>query len=267
MVFGAWHVADGISNASIIPGSCSNDGAKKCKCIMIVTKDLVYRALKEAAMYSPPASLKCRQLQAFRVLERGGLISTENLGATICDKDRNWFWSRVWSASKTKAVITWEFPILLVIERGFTLAEPLKGKGKQCVTYNVTVLDKYTEGCEKGKCDGCEGRTVNDIYQDTEYLLFQALAYLYGMRFITIGADTYSMHQKELEKHLSDGNITTYTEGKKWGEIMESKATQADGYRTSIEAEKLYGTSVNLTLCNDVCYVDGWDFSKAVFEP
>ena len=233
----------------------------------MITKDLIYRAFKESAMYSPTADLKCRQLQAFRVLERGGLLTTANLGATICDKDKNWFWSRIWSDSKTKNKIAWDFPLLLVIERGFTLAEPLKGKGKQCVTYNVTVLDKYTEGCEKGLCSGCEGRTVNDIYQDTEYLLFQSLSYMYGMRFVTVDGQAYSMHQGELLKHITDGTITDYVEGKVWGIVVESKATQADGYRTSIEAEKLYGTSVNVTICNDVCYQDGWDFSKAVFYP
>lgn len=218
-------------------------------------------------MYSPKCDLKCRQIQAFRVLERGGLITTENLGATVCDLEKNWFWSRSWEAAKAKTKVTWEFPLLLVIERGFTLSDPLKGKGKQCVTYNITVLDKYAEGCEKGNCAGCEGRTVNDIYQDTEYLLFQSLAYVAGMKFIGVGADTYSMHKDELAKHLSESTITDYTDGKGWGMIVANDAKQADGYRTSIEAEKLYGTSVNVTICSDVCYTDGWDFSKAVFEP
>lgn len=232
----------------------------------MITKDLIYRAFKEAAMYSPTSDLKCRQLQAFRVLERGGLISAENLGATICDLPKNWFWSRVWSASKVKTKVSWEFPLLLIIERGWTATKPLTGKGTQCVTYNITVLDKYTEGCEKGNCAGCDGRTVNDIYQDTEVLLFQALAYIGGMKFITIGADTYSMHKDELAKHIADGTITDYTEGKGWGMIVANDAKQGDGYRTSVEAERLYGTSINITICNDLCYIDGWDFSKATFE-
>lgn len=216
-------------------------------------------------MYSPKADLKCRQLQAFRVLERGGLLTAENLGATICDLPKNWFWSRVWNDARSKPKVTFEFPLLLVIERGFTLSNPLQGKGKQCVTYNVTVLDKYTEGCEKGNCSGCEGRTVNDIYQDTEALLFQALAYLSGMKFINVGAETYSIHKDELAAHIESGAITDYTEGKGWGMIVANDAKQAEGYRTSIEAEKLFGTSVNVTICNDACYTVGWDFTKATF--
>ena len=232
---------------------------------MIISKDIIYRAFKEAAMYSPAADLKCRQLQAFRVLERGGLLSAENLGATICDLPKNWFWSRVWEASRVKTKVTFEFPLLLVIERGWTASNPMQGKGKQCTTYNITVLDKYTEGCEKGNCSGCEGRTVNDIYQDTEYLLFQAIAYLSGMKFITVDGETYSIHKDELAAHIDSGAITDYTDGKGWGMIVANDTKQGEGYRTSIEAEKLFGTSINLTICNDHCYVDGWDFSKATF--
>lgn len=265
MVFGTWQKPHRISNGTIIPGGCPNDGLKKCKCIMIITKDMIYCALKEAAMYSPKADLKCRQLQAFRVLERGGLLSAENLGATICDLPKNWFWSRVWEASKVKQKVTFEFPLLLVIERGWTATNPMQGKGKQCTTYNITVLDKYTEGCEKGNCSGCDGRTVNDIYQDTEYLLFQAIAYLSGMKFITVDGEAYSIHKDELAAHIESGAITDYTEGKAWGMIVANDSKQGEGYRTSIEAEKLFGTSINLTICSDHCYVDGWDFSKATF--
>lgn len=232
---------------------------------MIISKDLIYRAFKEAAMYSPAADLKCRQLQAFRVLERGGLISSENLGATVCDLPKNWFWSRLWDASPSKSKVVWEFPLLLVIERGFTLSNPMQGKGKQCTTYNVTVLDKYGEGCEKGNCQGCNGRTINDIYQDTEALLLQALSYISGMKFIQVGGETFSIHKDELAAHITSGAITDYTEGKGWGMIVANDTKQADGYRTSIEAEKLYGTSVNITICSDACYTGGFDFSKATF--
>lgn len=234
----------------------------------VITKDLVIRALKEAAMYSPQADLKCRQLQAFKVLERGGLLVSENLGATICDLNKDWFWSRVWSANKVKASrINWDFPLLVVIERGFTAANPLNNKGKQCVTYNISVLDKYTADCEKGSCQGCAGRTINDIYADTEYLLFQALSYVSGMKFITIGSTGYSMHQDELTKHLNSGAITTYIDGKAWGSIVSNDTKSAEGYKTAIEAESIYGTSINVTICNDRCYVDGFDFSKATFTP
>mgnify|MGYP003402310984 CR=1 FL=1 len=234
----------------------------------IITKDLIIRALKESVMYSPQAEMKCRQLQAFKVLERGGLLVSENLGATICDLNKDWFWSRVWSANKVKAgKINWDFPLLVVIERGFTAASPLVNKGKQCVTYNISVLDKYTADCEKGACGGCSGRTINDIYADTEYLLFQALSYISGMKFITVGSTVYSMHDGELQKHLDSGAITSYTEGKGWGYIVANDTKSAEGYKTSIEAEGIFGTSINVTICNDRCYVDGFDFTKATFVP
>lgn len=234
---------------------------------MTVTKQTIIRALKEAVMYAPYSTLPCNRLQSFKVLERGGLIVSENLGATVCDIQKDWFWSRSYDSKRSKTgKVTWELPVLLVIERGFTLSDPLTHSGKQCVNYNITVLDKYTADCEKGDCRGCNGRTINDIYLDTETMLFEALSYLSGMLFVRIEDDIYSMHSQELQHHISEGTVTEHEILKMWGANLASSVKNGDGYKTSIDAESLYGTSINITMCNSKCVNPDWNFTKAKFK-
>lgn len=67
-----------------------------------ITKANFYNLLKQAVMFSPAGAGKCSQLQTFRVLEQGAgrLLQSENFGATVCDREKPFFWSRAWHNAK-----------------------------------------------------------------------------------------------------------------------------------------------------------------------
>ena len=86
-----------------------------------LTIESLYGILRDAAKYSPIDSdgRTCNQLQAFRVLqtERGGELSTPNMGATYADRDTVYFFSRSWDRAKQNPNnITAEFPALTAFE-------------------------------------------------------------------------------------------------------------------------------------------------------
>ncbi len=234
---------------------------------MVISENEILAAMLDAVRFSPPTGERCGQLQTFKVLERGGLLSAENLGATVCDLKKNWFWSRKWDNTKAKTnAVPWDYPILTVMQRNFTAERPLRSRGQISTgSYSLTVLDRYGGGCEKGNCAGCDGRTINDIYADTEHLLFQALSFLEGMVIVKVGADYLSMHEGELAKHVEAGDISegSYEVTKHWGKAFAEDIKQAEGFKATIEALGLYGTSISINLPYARCYLGGYDFSRA----
>ena len=127
---------------------------------------------------------KCRQLQTFRVMqkERGAELISANLGATICDKGKQFFWSRKWHESGYGDPITFTYPALLLTELSFSTERPFQKQTKRCYNYQIAVVDQQSDDCKTCACESCEKRTVNEIFADTEALLFDALYYLSGVK-------------------------------------------------------------------------------------
>ncbi len=113
------------------------------------------------------------RLNCFRVLQmdRETEIATENLGATISDKDKPFFWSRYWHNNKySPNAIRREFPLLTIFEtENSGKTDEVFSRFHEVYTFDISVLDVYRDDCN-GK-PGCEGRTINEIYIDTKVLL------------------------------------------------------------------------------------------------
>lgn len=234
---------------------------------MNATKRDIYNALAYAVKYSPANTDKCNQLQTFRVLEQGGggQLTAANFGATFCDRSKPYFWSRAWHNSGYKEKIIFDFPVLSVIETNYTLERPLDFRGSRCYDFNITVLDKYTADCEKGKCSGCNGRTINEIYEDTETLLFQALSFLSGIVEATLPNGTTGFFNRAmLEGWVTAGFISSdYSTGYGLGDKLTQGVKNATAYKASVPAEGLYGNSITLNMCLTPCEVTEYNFNNS----
>jgi len=229
---------------------------------MAINKQDFYNALKNAVIFSPACSDKCRQLQTFRVLEQGGgaAMKAENFGATVCDKDKPFFWSRAWHNNKYKGAPTWEFPALVVIERSYTVDRPFAAMNTRKFEFNISVLDKFSVGTDKTVCTGCAGRTINEIYEDTEALLFQALSLIGKTRLYEINGEI-SLYTPEMVQAMQDaGMIRSITESQGWGSLQAQGVKEQGGYKAAIPQENLYGNSINLVVDMKYCDETVWNF-------
>jgi hypothetical protein len=233
---------------------------------MNATKTDFFNALKGAVMFSPANEMKCRQLQTFRVLEQGGgaQLAASNFGATICDKSKPYFWSRAWHNAKYSPTISFEFPVLAIIEKTYTVDKPISRFNSRCYEFNISVLDKYTADCEKMKCSGCNGRTINEIYEDTETLLFSALGYLRDVVEATLspGDEQGYYHTGMLAQMVTDGTINEYAAGKGFGNQLENNLKNAQAYKTAIGVEALYGNAITVQICFQNCETTEYNFES-----
>lgn len=229
-----------------------------------MTKTDIIEALKAAVIFSPSNEMPCRQIQTFRVIDQGvgGVLAAENLGATICDKDRPWFWSREWVGKKNNPnKITWQFPVLAVVETSYEVNKPLAQATERCYNFNISVLDIYTQDCEKWNCKGCKGRSMNDVYEDTETLLFQAVRYLSGLVEATLPDGTTGVwHRGYLDAQKSTGVISGYTAGINYGSYLENTIKTATAYKTSIGAAGIIGNAINIQVCVKNCQAPEYTF-------
>lgn len=231
------------------------------------TKRDFLEALKQAVMFSPESSEgACRQLQTFKVLEQGGggAIRASNFGGTICDKDKPFFWSRLWHNNKYNPNgIAFDFPALVVVETGYNVSKPLSKINVRSYTFNISVMDKYVETKGVKGCEGCNGRTINEIYEDTEALLFQALHFVSKVGYAELSNGNKGHYNRDmLEAWISLGYITGYTPSTSLGSSLENKIKDSPAYKASIPAEGLYGNSITITVELPTCDKTVWNFEK-----
>lgn len=237
-----------------------------------------YNALKQAVMFSPQyvvpnsgngKAWKCRQLQTWRVMskERGAELASPNLGATVCDKGKPFFWSRKWHESKYSDSITFTYPALLLTELSFQTEKAFQKNTKRCYTFQLAVVDQLSGDCAKCLCESCEKRTIGEIHADTEALLFSALYYLSNIRQATTEPDgaTVWANVDYLQALKDAGGISDFNPAADWGGLLNSTNKEVSAYRIAIEATKHYGTAVNFTACFHNCEATEQNFNLPDF--
>lgn len=236
-----------------------------------------YAAMKQAVMFSPQyvvpdsgngKAWKCRQLQTFRVMqkERGSELASPNLGATICDKGKPFFWSRKWHQDKYNPNnITFEYPALLLTELSINSENSFSQSSKRCYSFQVAVVDQQTDDCTTCACESCEKRTVNEIFSDTENLLFSCLHYVSKIRQATLqpSGEEGFWNTDYLAALKEAGTINGYNPGADWGGLLNKQ--QVSGYRIAIDAQKIYGTAVNISVCFHNCEATQYNFNLPDF--
>lgn len=235
-----------------------------------------YNALKQSVMFSPqyvePNSgngkvWKCRQLQTWRVMskERGAELISPNFGATECDRGKPYFWSRQWHENRYPKNITFGYPALLLTELSLQSEKAFQQNTKRCYTYQLAVVDQLVETCKDCTCQSCERRTINEINEDTEALLFSSLYYLSKVKQARIepSGETGFWNTDYLQALKDAGTINDFHTGADWGGLLNSQ--QISAYRIAVEASKIYGTAVNFTACFQNCEATELNFNLPDF--
>lgn len=235
---------------------------------MIFGKTDFFQALKESVMFSQSIRPgQCGKLQAFKVLEQGagGLIRSENLGGTICDKGKPYFWSRRWhESSYNPNQILFDFPILCVVETGYTVDRPFDRNNRRTYQFNISVLDKYVQTKGPDGCTGCDGRTINEIYEDTEAMLFQALSFVsrYKEAEINPSGETGFFNINLLDAWKQQGSISGYNLITAPGDLLVAKITDGNAYKAAISAEGLFGNAINLNIGFQACQTEEFTYNS-----
>lgn len=234
-----------------------------------------YAIVRDAVRLYPATSpvRKCAQPQSFRVLQadRGAEVLTENLGATVSDKDSPFFWSRQWELAKYNPnKIGFDWPLVTLFEaQNEAIGSPFEKGFKRCYTLEISVLDVYRDDCQTGKHTGCEARTVNQIFLDTEAMLDAVLKYLGKMVIATTSADPMPRYYNLdwLAAAVSNGDITSWDvqPGGELGAQLVGDNRTASFQRVEIAQKKIYGTKTQFRFCTHNCASVSFNLESPTF--
>jgi len=191
---------------------------------MFTVQDL-YEGLKQATMTKP-------ELETWRVIEymRGGEMFSSNLGATILDKGKPYFWSKAWADSGYTAQVDWRFPLLATFEVNATVSQ----QAKRLVDFNLELylLDKYDEADE---------RSINEIFESTESLLFDALQYLAGCTIYRVDDERdLLLHKDRAQAMIEQGAIMSAVATTP--KLLSDQITVQSMFRVTYPADNVFGT-------------------------
>lgn len=231
----------------------------------------IYTALRDSVRFYPDQESKCLQPQTWRVLQRSlaAEISTQNLGATICDKDKLYFWSRRWKEAKySPNGIVWAFPLLYAFEQDAVMIDPFGGRPQLIYNLQIGVLDVLTDDEAARKCSGCNGRTLNEIYRDTQLMLQSSLNYLEDTSGWRInGGPEVWLNRQFVEQALQAQRIER-ADFVDPGILTDSQKYNPEStfFRAERSAEKIYGTAINIRIAASACQPTTWNFNETDFE-
>lgn len=135
--------------------------------------------INNAVRFYPHNTIRCLQPQTYAHLDSDYNLNDPNLGKYICDKDKPYFFSRVWESLKyNPSQLRLEPPIVATFEQAGDLKYVGQVKQETTYTFQLSVLDVYNEDAKKVQCHGCAGRVVNELYRDTETIMYNILAYI-----------------------------------------------------------------------------------------
>ncbi len=213
----------------------------------MVALEHFFSLLKDAARCSEDTGTRCTQLQAFRAfaVDSSVELNSETLGASLCDRDKPYFWSRKWERGKfTASTLGFEYPALLVYERPGTRKHPFSLRSKMAAPLEIGVIDAYSENCLTGDCAGCNGRTIHEIYRDTGNLLAQVLRYLGGSVLAKVNDGPAALYNlTSLQTSLDALSIEKFEVVQTYGAILEA-TKEIEQFRIDYPGKKLFGTAV-----------------------
>lgn len=228
-----------------------------------------YGLIRNAVRFFPQSEHSCKRPHTFLVETKdlGGNLNERSLGATICDKDKNYFYSRLWEESGYPAEIQYNFPLVSVFAREATVSKPFSKKPTVTYSFYLNVTDVYKPGtnCAEGcVCGGCDLRTINEINEDTEAILRSILQFIGDSGIYSVDGNEVLMNNKHVDYLVAIGEFPDIQplrtlEGQ-FSTINESAAM----YHTA-PGENLYGTAIRINITFKECSSKTFEFETRDF--
>ncbi|MCB0544472.1 MAG: hypothetical protein KDC70_13185 [Saprospiraceae bacterium] len=187
-------------------------------------------------------------INGFRVMALSGAeeMTSPNFGTTICDKEKPYYWGREWAKSgyNTQKMVG-EFPALSAFRMDAEASHAFTGRTGTVSRIELAVVDMYQKGeCESGKCKGCGGRTILEIFRDTETLLSYVFRFLGGtVHAVMDDGQEGLFNASVLDSLVSDAVISGYEPMAQYGDMLIGKNSVVSISNVEFPAAGLYGSA------------------------
>ena len=228
-----------------------------------LTIENFYWLCYQFVMYYSKQQTICQRPQTFAVLQDITDIQLENLGKTVLDTGKIYFFSRKWAKNNfSPSALSWDYPGMFIIDNPGTLVNPLKKQSDKCYNMEILFIDRYREDCldKKRKCGSCAKRTPNEIYKQTEAFMEAFFDYLSNVVYLKDSAQGTGFINKEVAEALGIGGTVDVLKTKCFIKYFCKNNETLTFTKWGGKKSKTYGTFFNLKFCLRDC-------KKEKFEP
>ena len=231
----------------------------------------LYTLFLQFAKYNHQGQNKIDSLQTFAVLSSMDDLLAENLGKTINDRQKEFFFSKKHDAlGKNPSKVEFEYPAMFVLENDFTRENPFKQKRTDCFNMQLAFLYPYLETCQDNFLKRtCQNLTIQEIEIKMQELSATFFDYLCNVVCVTEKDKRYWINEEVLKLLKSESNnyrktpFPTIDIGatKGFQQMLDKRNTTMSGrYVDCIGKDNLYGMLYNFTFCTTDC-------EKGLFKP
>jgi len=238
-----------------------------------MTTDDFVALINNAVRFYPVQSMKCLQPQTFALLDSDDALNEKTLGKVICDKNKPYYYSRLWDNMNynPSKISSWEYPLVTLFEQAGDLKGLHTRQQELTYTYQISVIDNLKETGQQATCHGCAGRVVNDLYRDTEEILMNVLHYLDDVVVAFVDGANRLYNAKHFEYLIDEGIITGTIDDKataKFTSDNKNDNTARAFHRTEpfIINAKVYGTTTTIRFTLPNCKTMEFDFRNGKTE-
>ena len=227
----------------------------------------IYGLLKNAVKYFPDDGIKCHRPNTFLVETRdeGANLTEATLGATVCDKDKDFFYSRLWEQKGYPSKIEFEWPLVSIYVRESNVQKLFGPKPDILPSVFLNVTDRYVGAeCKNCSCKSCEGRGVNQIFADTEDILLTVISYLRDSAVYLIDGVETLYNKSHFEYLVEQGELERVDPLKSLDALWSVQNASALMYNTA-PVKDVYGTSIRFNLELKGCNLPTFAFNSKVY--
>lgn len=199
----------------------------------MVKLDALYIALKSAVRFSD-------YLETFAVLEDISDLNAPNLKKVVQDYNKPYFFSKRWESSGyNTSDISFNYPLLAVIETGKRYNFEHNQHTKVQVNLEISVLDRFIEG-----------QLIPEIERDTSYALMQVVGYLKQVEAYTAGSGVLYIHTGHAKWLMANGTSLTHlipeTSSFK-DSLSQLTRSSVNGFTLGLGSDDLHGSFLQTT--------------------
>ena len=227
----------------------------------------IYGLLKNAVKYFPDDGIKCHRPNTFLVemKDEGVTLTKPNLGATVCDKDGNYFYSRLWEQKGYPAKIEFEYPLVSVFVGEAAVQKMFGPKTDIIATFVLGVMDQHKGAdCKGCSCKSCDARSINQIFADTEDILLTVISYLRDSAVYLIDGVETLYNKQHFEYLVDQGHVERVDPLRSLDSFLSVKNAEVPMFNTSPIAN-VYETQIKFKVELKGCNLPTFAFNSKVY--
>ncbi len=133
--------------------------------------------------FYPTQQNLCKRLNTFAAIESYSDLNAANLGKTVQEIDKKFFYSRSWANNHLNpSQLDYDYPVMIAFDKSLALTNVMSPRSQTQYVIEIAFLDKHVQSVNS--VDLCSNRNRNEIFKDTENFMMNFFEYLKDIVYI-----------------------------------------------------------------------------------